>query len=570
MATLIFATTVLPRTAIAQIEMRFAALAKRLCTESGVSFDGIVRDSTGGVEIRLVGKTEYSLVSYPLVTMQVPRLRINEIEELWRLSKFAFFRSYCRMRRRHLVDVEATPDVCFKLHGMVGAQRWVRVKTQCGSISSVADVSCCGSTFAKVESDKLCVPSFLAVANVVLRAAVGCEAEIRMFPPALRGKTVNIEGDVLLCRSIGMYMAVIRRMCADHLPFDFFDNLLWQSAYLRDVLREASSKCEVFRLRFYRENDRACCNFEARRGVTRVFRCLKESDDTLLGIVLNELESWSMKKSKGLWFDDEEQSVRSLSKFFGGGCSVTSGSLHVVVSTTLTLVTKLTIGTFLLANRLLRDVPATSGTPKITSRLLDNSTHLAVVRAAKAPLPLQPARPRKRNNDYGPAISFPEDDTRSRETKTPDISHVSHCTPRTTERIKKCFVEHHLRSCDVTMTCSNLTGVCFAEGSKVVWSGKGNLHQTIIRGIVAICTQKSKAVTMNDFGTRSGPLKEHAMFLKNAIFGDTFYFDLQVSGQRSKLYFCTGNVRQSICVGDSGDRCWETFVGDITSALKNT
>jgi hypothetical protein len=541
-----------------ELAVYFELVAKRLLRSTGVAIECACDDSGF---LFVAGRSVWSLRKQLAGNFYFGA----DLFGLWLSLRFPLFRFCWRLRNKVDYDVMYDrEDVGFRLHGRVLAVEndFIVAKAVKGFIYSRSCIVT--RDHCQIPLAELRVPSFLSVANAVMKVAAGTTVELQAFPPAMRGRSVRVEGDVLPCRAVGIYMKVIRYLCGGDLPFDFFDNVVWQSPKLRQLLRAASKDCKAMLIRFSRCGAVATCIFEARRESDTVKKCIQADDDSFLGKVICELRTWIKDPEEIPQLDASTVSLRWLSAFLGGGCSLSEDKLRIVISGDLSIVTRLRVDEFVDINC-------------IAKVLAIPTDRIAV--AAKTVLQLangQPAKIPRNKVQVRCRLAYPDEGNEiNTEIHVPQGTRPRKCVERKT----KSLVDSLLRRVSVSMTFSSLTGVSIVEKidlkSTVLWSsGNGMMHETALRGIFLICQKnrveytfvKSELVSLETLAHSSW--KEHARECCTKVFGNDFQLSLETSKHRSSLFFCTGYVRQCICSSVNEVDCWQGFVGDLVRVAR--
>jgi hypothetical protein len=550
----------------------FEVVAKRLLRSTGVAIECACDDSG---HILVAGRSIWSLRKQLAGSFFFG----GDVFGLWLLLRFPLIRFCWRLRNSIENDVRYDrEDVGFRLHGrcLPAENDFIVVKAVKGCIYSTSDIV--SYDHCQMPLVELRVPSFLCVANSVMKIAARTTVELQAFPPAMRGRSVRVEGDVLPCRAVGIYMKVIRNLCGGDLPFDFFDNVMWQSPKLRQLLRAASKDCKVILIRFSRCEAVATCRFEARRENETVKKCIQAGDDSFLGKVICELRTWIKDPEEIPQLDASTLSLRWLSAFFGGGCSLSEDKLRIVISSDLSIVTRLHVDEFVDLNGIAKVLPIPTNRIAIAAKTVAGKT-VDEERLRKSVLQIannvvgQPTKvPR---NKVCCSFAYPDEGNEmNTEIHVPQAARPRKCL----EKKPKSLVDILLRRVSVSMTFSSLTGVSVVEKidlkSTVLWSSNGMMHETALRGIFIMCQRncvdytfvKSELLSLETLTHSSW--KEHARESCTNVFGNDFRLSLETSKHRSSLFFCAGYVRQCICSSINEVDCWQGFVGDLVRVAR--
>lgn len=573
-----------------RFQRAFRRLGSSALIRKGVVLDAVVNEvNDEQATVSIVGRSRWCMFKQPVVSFL---LKAGQIEQSWREKRFSVLRFCCavHLQSRENCELEADPSLQWRLHAVSSLSPMISAPLQVRDLRNVRSVRCAEDTklarfHTTVSLSELRVPSFSKIASILAKASANCMVSVQSFPPFLKGGVFAVEGDVLLCRAIGIYSKVMKSLCSEKLPFDFFDNVFCQSTSLRKLLRVASADCETFRLHFLRMDGQATCIFErSRKSGERKVR-IQQEDSLFVGAVLKELQSWSLSEVPIAFESPNPTPIRWLSSFFGGGCSVVDSQLRLVVSPELTLSMGFSIHEFLIANGLDGIVPSWMNAPRVETpmpvrvkevtqfvpmvtpspkRVLDRST--AVLKKSKRVLDSRFVFPGEEHEPAGLIAN-----------RSPEIIEI----PRKVRSGKRSFLKEVLHGGrgSMRLSCSNLTGITVVENvdgtTKILWSNSDKLpiHIGCIVGVLKVGMAFSPDVTLR---VKCEALqlcsKEFASWRAQAdelclrLFGEDFHLKLEQDSTRSRLHFCSKNVKQ--CISSNEESCWMTFVGDVRMALE--
>ncbi|CUG10637.1 Hypothetical protein, putative [Bodo saltans] len=527
-------------------------------------------------ELVIVGRSEWSLRKFFFGKFD---FCVTEYTLFWRTIRRSLLR-FCYKLRDLSADVEFRDrELRFRLHGYVRESELVRVR-RIGShqVRNVEDI---------VETDVLEIPledlriaSFLQVANVLLKAAAGTGVVVQAFPPTMRGGPVDVEGDVLPCLAVANYMKILRKLCYDELPFDMFDNAIWQSPNLRWLLRAVVAECRNVSIRFFRIDGIATCRFEARREIEVMVKEIRKDDHEFFGEVVRELRSWCKAPPPIATVEYDVVSVQWLSAFLGGGCSLIDGLLRVVVSAELTLVSPKSVADFAGGFVHVNSTPILNAQAVAPSQIL--CAHmLHGLKVARAPTPLNGGNSIHKRQKQGvpkAVFSFPDQILDVKESEQScSVFHIKKL-PRKCSPLPKSLIHVILKRASISLSFSSLTGVVIAERidskSNILWCGRGKMHEEVLRGVITVAREKNidcsflKTELLSlENRARSMSWKDQALTYCKQIYGDEFQLNMK-SSTVPTLFLNANNVRQSISSSVDEEECWKNFVGDVNQLVK--